>query len=321
MTKKRHLIAMAVTADAPIFELAIPCEIFGRRRAGLPDLGYELRICVPSGPAVRTGGGFVADTRDGYDLLERADTVIISALGDARGEPPADLVAAVQAAHRHGARIVSLCSGAFVLAAAGILDGRPATTHWLYADEMARRYPAVKLDPSVLYVDDGDVLTSSGTSAGIDLCLHIVYSDHGAAAANALARRLVAPAHRGGGQAQYIETPASERPEASLAPLLDWMRAHLHEPLTIPVLARQASLAERTLIRRFYATTGSTPVKWLTAQRVLHARQLLETGELPVDQVASASGLGSPANFRRHFTAAVGVSPSAYRRAFRQPAG
>jgi AraC family transcriptional regulator, transcriptional activator FtrA len=319
---ERHLVAVAVTAGAPIFELAIPCEIFGRYRPGMPDLRYDLRICVPPGPAVRTGAGFVADTPDGYDVLEMADTVIVCALRDVREEPPAELVAAVRAAHRGGARVVSLCSGAFVLAAAGILDGRPATTHWLHADEMARRYPAVKLDPSVLYVDDGDVLTSSGTSAGIDLCLHLVYRDHGAAIANALARRLVAPAHRGGGQAQYIEAPApaGDGPEAGVASLLDWMRSHLHEPLTITTLARQAYLAERTLIRQFRAATGATPIKWLTAQRLLHARQLLETSTLPVDQVAAASGLGNPANFRRHFTAAVGVPPSVYRRAFRAPA-
>lgn len=315
----RHLVAVAVTAGAPIFEIGIPCEIFGRRRVELPDLGYDLRICAPSGPPVRTGGGFVPDTPDGYELLERADTVIVPALRDPAEEPPAELVAAVSAAHRNGARIVSLCSGAFVLAAAGILDGRPATTHWVYADEFTRRYPAVWLNPSVLYVDDGDVLTSSGVSAGIDLCLHLVYTDHGAAAANALARRLVAPAHRNGGQAQYIETPASDRPETSIAPLLDWMRAHLVEPLTIGTLARQANLTERTLIRQFQATTGNTPIKWLNAQRVLHARQLLETSTLPVEQVATASGLGSPANFRRHFVAAAGVSPSTYRRAFRPP--
>lgn len=229
---------------------------------------------------------------------------------------PADLVGAVRAAHRTGARVVSLCSGAFVLAAAGILDGRPATTHWLYADEMARRYPAVQLDPAVLYVDDGDVLTSSGTTAGMDLCLHMVATDHGAATANTLARRLVAPAHRSGGQAQYIEQPLGQRPEAGMAPLLDWMRAHLAEPLTIGTLARQANLTERTLIRQFHAATGSTPGKWLTGQRVLRARQLLETTTLPVDQVAAESGLGSPANFRRHFTASVGVPPSSYRRAF-----
>jgi AraC family transcriptional regulator, transcriptional activator FtrA len=314
----RHLIGVAVTAGAPIFEVAIPCEVFGRQRPGFPDLGYDLRICTP-GP-VRTGGGFVPDPADGYDVLERADTVIVPAVCEAHDEPPADLVAAVKTAHANGARVVSLCSGAFVLAAAGILDGRPATTHWFYADEMARRYPAVRLNPSVLYVDDGDVLTSSGTSAGIDLCLHIVARDHGAAMANALARRLVAPAHRNGGQAQYIEPPVPDRAGASLAPLLDWMRAHLQEPLTVAILARQAHLTERTLIRQFFATTGNTPIKWLNEQRVQHARQLLETTSLPVDHVAEAAGLGSPANFRRHFTAAVGVPPSSYRRTFQTPA-
>jgi transcriptional regulator GlxA family with amidase domain len=262
----------------------------------------------------------VPDHADGYDVLEHADTVIVPALCEAYDEPPADLVAAVKTARANGARIVSLCSGAFVLAAAGILDGRPATTHWFYADEMTRRYPAVRLNPSVLYVDDGDVLTSSGTSAGIDLCLHIVARDHGAAIANALARRLVAPAQRSGGQAQYIEPPAAGRAEASLAPLLDWMRVHLQEPLTVADLARQASMTERTLIRQFFATTGNTPIKWLNAQRVQHARQLLETTSLPVDQVAQAAGLGSAANFRRHFTAAVGVPPSSYRRTFQTPA-
>jgi AraC family transcriptional regulator, transcriptional activator FtrA len=313
---KRHLVAVAVTADAPIFELAIPCEIFGRERAELPEPWYDLRICAPPGPPVRTGAGFVPDTPHGYDLLPRADTVIITALGDPGAEPPAELVAAVAAAHRNGARIASLCTGAFVLAAAGILDGRLATTHWRYTAEFTRRYPAVELDPSVLYVDHGDVLTSSGTTAGIDLCLHMVRCDHGAAVANTLARRLVAPAHRSGGQAQYIEAPVAAAAEESLAPLLDWMRANLAEPLTVTALARHANLAERTLIRRFQAVTGTTPIKWLTEQRVGAARELLESSTLPVEQVARQCGLGAAANFRRHFALAVGVSPSAYRRAF-----
>jgi AraC family transcriptional regulator, transcriptional activator FtrA len=311
-----QLVALAVTADAPIFELAIPCEIFGRQRPGLPQPWYDLRICAPSGRPVHTGSGFVPHTPYRYDLLPRADTVIVAAVGDPTAEPSAKLVEAVVAAHRNGARVASLCTGAFVLAAAGILDGRPATTHWLHASELTQRYPAVKLDPAVLYVDDGDVLTSSGTTAGIDLCLHIVRTDYGAAVANTLARRLVAPAHRSGGQAQYIETPVAAEPEASLAPLLDWMRAHLAEPLTIPVLAKHAHLAERTLIRRFQATTGATPIKWLTEQRVLRARELLESSTLPVEEVARRCGLGAAANFRRHFSMTVGVSPSAYRRAF-----
>ncbi len=318
---KPHLVTVAVTPQAPIFELAIPCEIFGRRRSGLPEPWYDLRVCAPPGPPVRTGSGFMAAEPADYGLMADADTVIVTAPEDIGQEPAPELIAAIRAAHRNGARMISLCTGAFVLAAAGVLDGRPATTHWLYADELARRHPDVRLDPSVLYVDDGDVLTSAGTAAGIDLCLHVVRRDHGAAVANALARRLVVPAHRGGGQAQYIDTPTVEHPETGLAPLLDWMRRHLHEPLTVNTLARQANLAQRTLIRQFHATTGTTPIKWLTAQRVLHARQLLETGALPIDQVAMASGLGSPANFRRHFTAAVGVPPNAYRRTFTRAPG
>jgi AraC family transcriptional regulator, transcriptional activator FtrA len=317
----RRLVTVAVTAGAPLLELAIACDVFGKRRPDMPRPWYDLRVCAPPGPPVHIAAGFVADSADGYDLLAEADTVVVPALRDAYAEPPAELVEAVRVAHRNGARIVALCTGAFVLAAAGLLDGRPATTHWFHAEELARRYPAVKLDPSVLYIDDGDVLTSAGTTAGIDLCLHIVRIDYGAAVANTLARRLVAPAHRGGGQAQYIERPAAERPEESLAPLLDWMREHLREPLTVATLARHANVAERTLIRQFHATAGTTPIKWLTAQRVLRARELLESTTLPVDQVGEECGLGGPANFRRHFTMAVGVNPSTYRRTFRTPAG
>jgi AraC family transcriptional regulator, transcriptional activator FtrA len=313
---RSRLVALAVTADAPIFELAIPCEIFGRQRPGLPQPWYDLQICAPPGPPVHTGSGFVPYTPNSYDLLPQADTVVVSALADPAAEPPAELVAAVAAAHRNGARVVSLCTGAFVLAAAGILDGRPATTHWRHADDLTQRYPAVKLDPTVLYIDDGDVLTSSGTTAGIDLCLHIVRRDYGAVVANTLARRLVVPAHRNGGQAQYIEAPAAVRPEATLAPLLDWMRSHLSEPLTVAALARQANIPERTLIRRFQATTGTTPIKWLTEQRIQWARELLETTVLPIEQVARESGLGAAANFRRHFTLTVGVNPTAYRHNF-----
>jgi len=313
---KPHVVGLAVTSAAWIFGLAVPCEIFGRYREGLPEPWYELRICAPPGPPVHVSNGFVPDTRYGYDELARADTVIVPAVSDTSEEPPAELVAAVKAAHQNGARIVSLCTGAFVLAAAGLLDGRPATTHWFHARKLARRYPAVKLDPGVLYVDDGDVLTSAGTTASLDLCLHLVRSDHGAAVANALARRLVAPAHRNGGQAQYIEAPSAGRPETGLAPLLDWMRAHLDQPLTVAALARHANLTERTLIRQFRATTGTTPLKWLNEQRVQRARELLERGTLPIDQVGHVSGLGGPANFRRHFALATGVNPSTYRRTF-----
>ncbi len=313
---KEHLVGLAVTEGAPVFELAIPCEIFGRVRDCLPRPWYDLRLCAPCGAPVPVSNGFAATGPDGYDVLARADTVVVTAVRDIGEEPAPELVAAIKAAHRNGARIVSLCTGAFVLAAAGLLDGRPATTHWNCAEQLARRYPAIRLNPGVLYVDDGDVLTSAGTTAGIDLCLHIVRADYGAVVANTLARRLVAPAHRDGGQAQYIETPAATGEVPGLAPVLDWMREHLREPLTVAAIARHANMTERTLIRHFHASTGTTPIKWLTAQRIQRARELLETGTLPVEDVGEASGLGAPANFRRHFILATGVTPSTYRRTF-----
>lgn len=317
---RRHLLAVAVTEGAPIFELSIPTEVFGRLRPGMPELGYDVRVCNPVSGPVESTAGFIANTSDTYELFREADTVIVPAVRDVTEDPPADLVAAVREAHANGARVASLCSGAFVLGAAGLLDGRRATTHWLYGDEFRRRFPAVELDPDVLYIDHGDVLTSAGTTAGIDLCLAMVAADHGADVANTLARRLVAPAHRSGGQAQYVDTPVSSAPESGsegLSTLLDWIRLHLAEPLTVADLARQANVAERTLIRRFHTAVGTTPGKWITAQRVLHARRLLETTDLPVERVAHQAGLGGAANLRHHFTEAVGVAPSDYRRTFR----
>ncbi|MFC4052846.1 GlxA family transcriptional regulator [Actinomadura syzygii] len=309
-----HRLAVAVTDGVPIFELAIPCEVFGYERPGLTDSWYDFRLCAPAG--TRTAAGFAPRADAGLDALAAADTVVIPACANLLDDQPPDLVEAVRAAHRSGARMVSLCTGAFVLAAAGILDGRPATTHWMHAGQLAARYPKVQVDPSVLYIDDGDVLTSAGTAAGLDLCLHIVRADHGAAVASALAKRLVMPAHRPGGQAQYIEAATAVQNTDDLGPLLDWARERLHEPLTIAALARRAGMTPRTLIRRFRAATGTTPMAWLRGIRVDYARELLETTALPVDRIAERSGLGSPANLRHHFTRAVGVPPTAYRRAF-----
>jgi AraC family transcriptional activator FtrA len=309
-----HRVAVAVTDGVPIFELAIPCEVFGYARPGLAPSWYDFRLCAAEG--TRTAAGFVPGDHDGLDTLAEADTVIVPACRSVQERQPPDLVAAVAAAHQRGARLVSLCSGAFVLAAAGILDDRPATTHWLHADLLARRYPKVRVDPSVLYIDDGDILTSAGTAAGLDLCLHLVRNDHGASVANALAKRLVVPAHRPGGQAQYIDTRSPASGADELALLLDWIRHRLDEPLTIDQLARAARLSPRTLIRRFHATTGTTPMKWLLHQRLDHAREMLETTNLPVDRIAASTGLGSPANLRHHFTHVIGTTPSSYRRAF-----
>ncbi|MFB4315194.1 GlxA family transcriptional regulator [Actinomadura sp. 21ATH] len=309
-------VAVAVTDGAPIFELAIPCEVFGYRRPDLTDSWYDFRLCAPAGERPRTAAGFAPETVHALDALAGAGTVVIPACRDVHDDQPAELVAAVRAAHANGARIVSLCSGAFVLAAAGILDGRPATTHWMHASLLARRYPAVRVDASVLYIDDGDVLTSAGTAAGLDLCLHIVRADHGAAVATALAKRLVMPAHRPGGQAQYIDAGDAIGDMDDLAPVLDWARRRLDRPLTISALAQQANVTPRTLIRRFHTVTGTTPMNWLRDRRVDRARELLETTTLPIDRVAERSGLGSPANLRRHFTRTVGVPPSTYRKTF-----
>lgn len=308
-------VAVAVLDGAPLYELAIPCDVFGRHRTEVAASWYDFRLCAEL-PVARVGAGFVPDTPYRLADLAGADTVIIPAVRDPAAEPPAELLDAVRAAHRNGARLVSLCTGAFVLAAAGLLDGRPAATHWIHADLLAERYPAVRVDPAVLYIDDGDILTSAGNTAGLDLCLYLVRADHGAAVANAIARRLVMPAHREGGQAQYIE-PAGGGGTDELGPVLDWARTRLDRPLSIAEMAAHAHLTPRTLIRRFHAALGTTPMNWLLGERVRRARELLETTDLPVDTIAGRTGLGAGPNLRHHFTRVLGVPPSTYRRAFR----
>ncbi len=251
------------------------------------------------------------------DELTRADTVIIPAVADPLTQQPPRLVEAARAAHAAGARIASICSGAFVLAEAGLLDGRRATVHWMYAGLLAERYPNVTVDPAVLYVDDGDILTSAGTAAGLDLCLHIVRLDLGAEAANLLARRLVIPPHRPGGQAQYAEAPVARQDDDSLAPLLQWAADHLDQPLTIADLTHRQHVTSRTLIRRFHAATGTSPMQWLLAQRLQRARWLLESSDDPLSSIAERCGLGTDVNLRHHLTRLVGVPPTQYRRTFK----
>ncbi|HEY1972365.1 MAG TPA: helix-turn-helix domain-containing protein [Pseudonocardia sp.] len=311
-----HLVALPVTATMSIFELAVPVEVFGYPRFAPVLEWYQLRMYAPGGAPVLVQGGFRPDQVAGLDGLAEADTVVVAAGHQPDEQPDRDLVAAVRAAYDNGARIVSLCTGAFVLAAAGILDGRVAATHWMHAERLARQYPKVRVDASVLYIDDGNVLTSAGTAAALDLCLHVVRGDYGAEVANALAKRMVVPAHRPGGQAQYIDSAVAVRDEDALAPVLHWALERLDTALTVGELARRAGLTERTLIRRFHAATGGTPMKWLQAQRLIRARELLETTDLPMDQVGRLCGLGSPANFRQLFRQTTGVAPSAYRRAF-----
>jgi transcriptional regulator GlxA family with amidase domain len=243
--------------------------------------------------------------------------VIVPALADVAADPPADLVRAVRAAHANGARVVSLCTGAFVLAAAGLLDGLRATTHWAHTDQLAARHPEVTVDPDVLYIDNGTVLTSAGKAAAMDLCLHLVRLDHGPAVANVVARRLVVPPHRAGGQAQYVTTPVPTQDGHPLSDLLPWAMRRLDQPLTVEDLAGRANMSSRHLARHFHAVTGTTPLQWLLTQRIRRAQELLESTDDGIDAIAAAAGMGTATTLRRHFQRTVGVPPDTYRRTFR----
>ncbi|MDT0322211.1 helix-turn-helix domain-containing protein [Streptomyces millisiae] len=324
---RRHVVALAVTDGLPTFELAVPCEVFGIDRPDIADPWYELRMCAAGPGPVRTAHGLVVPTPFGLDELLVADTVVVAACDPAlTREPPAELLAAVRRAHELGRRIVSLCAGVYIVAAAGLLSGRRATTHWLYAEDFARRFPDVRVDPAPLYVDHGDVLTSAGTGSVIDLCLHLVRADLGAAAANEVARRMVVPPHREGGQAQFARRPrrvsaAVTGGGAGLGPVLDWARARLEQPLTVAELARAAGLGERTFARRFRETLGTTPLQWLLQERVRLAQELLETTDAPIEAVAHRTGFGTAPNLRHHFRRLAGVAPATYREVFRHRAG
>ncbi|WP_212829592.1 helix-turn-helix domain-containing protein [Catellatospora sp. TT07R-123] len=310
-----HTVALAVTDGMLHFELAAACEIFGSSPPGLEDRWYELSLCG-AGPVA--AGRFQVRPDHGWDQLARADTVIVPAPADVDLAPPGELVDAVRAAYDAGARVASLCTGAFVLAAAGLLDGRRATTHWAHTDALAARYPNVAVDPDVLYIDNGQVLTSAGKAAAIDLCLHLVRLDHGSVVANTAARRLVVPPHRSGGQAQFISTPMPAQTDHPLAHLLPWVIDRLDESLTVEDLARQANMSSRNLGRHFRSVTGTTPLQWLLTQRIRRAQELLETTDDNVDRIASAIGLGTATTLRRHFNRTVGVPPDTYRRTFRR---
>ena len=309
-----HLVATVVQPGNHPFELAVACEVFGLER---PELGVRWYDFVVCGERRRVDlGPFTIEAPAGLEVLDAADTIIIPAQIPDLGTSPA-LVGALQAAYERGARLVSFCSGAFALAEAGVLDGKRATTHWMYAARLAAEYPAVDVVPDVLYVDDGQVLTSAGTAGGIDLSLYMVRCDYGSAIANKVARRMVMPPHRDGGQAQFVDQPVPDSDDANaLGPTLDWIVDNLAEPITVEVMAAHALMSCRTFMRRFRAATGTTPLRWLLQQRVAHARDLLETTDLPVDRIASSCGFGTAANLRVHFLRTVGTSPSAYRRTF-----
>ncbi|MDT0450417.1 helix-turn-helix domain-containing protein [Streptomyces hesseae] len=316
--RRREIVAVLLFSGGPIFESSIPLSVFGidRQDAGVPR--YRLLVCAGEDVPLRTTGGLELTAPYGLEALSRAGTVVVPAWRSITQPPPAAALDALRRAHEEGARIVGLCTGAFVLAAAGLLDGRPATTHWMYAPTLAKRYPSVHVDPRELFVDDGDVLTSAGTAAGIDLCLHIVRTDHGADAAGALARRLVVPPRRAGGQERYLDRSLPEEIGADpLAEVVAWALEHLHEQFDVETLAARAYMSRRTFDRRFRSLTGSAPLQWLITQRVLQAQRLLETSDYSVDEVAGRCGFRSPVALRGHFRRQLGSSPAAYRAAYR----
>jgi transcriptional regulator GlxA family with amidase domain len=307
-----HAVVALVAGEVVAFDLSIPAQVFGQERQL-----YDFSVCAPIAGPMPAETGFEVLVPHGLEALERADTVIVPGIGARAWPVRPESLPALRAAAGRGARIASICTGAFVLAAAGLLDGRRATTHWQYADLLARRYPAVEVDPAVLYVDDGDVLTSAGVAAGIDLCLHMVRGDHGPQAANAVARQMVVAAHRDGGQAQFVERPVPRETGGGLATTRAWMDEHLAERITVEDMARHAGYSPRSFARRFRAETGTTPMQWLIARRVAEGQRLLEGTDLAIEDVAVRAGFGSAVVLRQHFARVVGTTPTAYRRAFR----
>lgn len=310
-----HRVTALCLDGVVAFDLSVAAEVFSHAFGSRGEPLYEFRACTPGGGAVASTTGFEVSGLAGLEALERTDTVVVPASRALVRRPPEQVLAALRGVVDRGGRAVSICAGAFALAHAGLLDGRRATTHWAGAPELARRFPRVQVDPAALYVDEGDVLTSAGLSAGIDLCLHVVRSDHGERVGTAVARSMVAAPHRDGGQAQFIERALPD-PAGSLDPVRRWALDHLSEPLDVATLAARAGVSPRTFARRFVAETGTTPLKWLHSQRVLEARRLLERTELSVEEVASHCGFGSAPSLRQHFRRAVSTTPTAYRRTF-----
>ncbi|MFI6920105.1 helix-turn-helix domain-containing protein [Nonomuraea spiralis] len=308
-------VAALVLPPQSTFELACAAEVFGVRRPGLAAR-YTFQVCAERPGVVPTLAGYDMAVNEGLSALETADTVVIPGWHSRDEAAPRAVLDAVRRAHRRGARMVAICSGAFLLAEAGLLDHRRATTHWRLAAEFAARFPDVQVEPDTLYVDLGDIATSAGTAAGIDLCLHLARTDHGAAYAAHVARHMVMPPHREGGQLQYSTAPPAERAPESLAPVLDWAAERLYAPLTIDDLAARAQVSSRTLARRFAEQLGVSPGRWLLQQRVTAARALLEETDLPVETIAVKVGLSSAANLRRRFHSLVRTTPAAYRRSF-----
>ena len=298
-----------------VFEFGVICEVFGIDRSddGVPN--FDFRVCGPeAGKPVRTSVGVQLTPDHDFSALVGVDLVAVPAIGAT--DYPTEALRALRAAADAGSIILTVCSGAFVAGAAGLLDGRPCTTHWMHADKLARMYPTARVDRNVLFVDDGNLITSAGTAAGIDACLHLVRRELGSEVTNKIARRMVVPPQRDGGQRQYIDQPIPVRCSEGFAPHLDWILSNLEKPHTVATLANRAHMSARTFARRFVEETGRTPMQWVTDQRVLYARRLLEETELDIDRVADRSGFGTSTLLRHHFRRIIGVTPSDYRRRF-----
>ncbi|MEV0761769.1 helix-turn-helix domain-containing protein [Nocardia sp. NPDC050435] len=310
-----HRVVALVRPVQPTFELGCAVEVFGTLRDGIPQ-HYEFEVCTETPGPVPTTAGYAMSVPRGLSALAAADTVLIPGWSPVEAPLPPRVRRALLRAHARGARLVTICSGVFALARTGLLDGRSATTHWARAEQLAREFPGIRVEPDVLYIDHGDVATSAGAGAGIDLCLHLVRRDHGAAHAALLARHMVLPPHREGGQAQYAPAPP---PGDALDGLLEWITARLDTPVSVGDMAAHLNVSSRTLARRFAEQLGTSPGAWLLARRVAEARRLLEQTDLSVDAIAGRVGLASAVNLRRRFRDQVGTTPGAYRRAFRIP--
>lgn len=318
-SRRFNPLVVALTYDGLCtFEFACAAEVFGLSR---PELGagwYRFATCSPGGRRVRGQYGSSMAVDGALELLTAAGTIMIPGWQGIDVPVPEAVVAALRKAHAGGARLMSICSGSFVLAATGLLDGKRATTHWRYAQALQQRYPRVRVDPDVLYIDEGQILTSAGSAAGLDLCLHLIRRDFGAGVANQVARRLVIPPHRDGGQAQFLDSPVDRYERGPISVVLERAQQRIQQPISISEMARWAAMSERTFIRRFGAATGMSPGDWITQARVQRAKDLLERSSLAMEQVASRAGLGTAATMRHHFRRRIGLSPAEYRRRFSQ---
>lgn len=314
-TDEHHVVVLAYDRLCT-FEFGCTIEVFALERPELDVDWYRFSVCAVDRGPIRAAGGITIQARHGLALLDRADTIVIPGWRGISEPVPEALVKKLRAAHERGARLCSICSGVFVLAAAGLLDGRTVTTHWRYAQALAERYPALKVQANALYVDEGQILTSAGSAAGLDMLLHLVRLDFGPRIANQVAQRLVVPTHRLGDQAQFVPRPMPMENVARLSRLMDWLRAHLPAPHSLATMARHAAMSARTLQRQFQESVGMTPMDWLVRERVGLAKDLLQTSRHSVSRVAAQAGFGSEESFRRHFRLVTGVSPRLYRQQF-----